>query len=237
MRHSRCGNTQQPEPLGRKAEGRKPLRDPESIFNRVFFRSPSQLLAAAPVEGVVRTAVHFSDTDDPADLERIERKGKRERYGGVCGGPLGKGIGMQANLENVAIVLKGPKFPGNVGSAARCAKKHGSREADRLWGTGTSTMRLSDRWPPTNPRTLWSRSAHCDTLDEALADFSWVVGTTARQGTGRGPVVSPRRMAESLVGLSRENRIALLFGPEDTGLTNDDLGFCQTIVTITNRWI
>ncbi len=73
---------------------------------------------------------------------------------------------------------------------------------------------------------------HFDSLDEALADFSWVVGTTARQGSGRGPVVPPRRMGEILAGLSQKNEIALLFGPEDTGLTNDDLRFCQTLVTI-----
>jgi ubiquinone/menaquinone biosynthesis C-methylase UbiE len=54
--------------------GANARRDPESIFNRVFFRSPAQLLAAAPVGGIVRTAVHFDKEDDPADLERIERK-------------------------------------------------------------------------------------------------------------------------------------------------------------------
>jgi tRNA/rRNA methyltransferase len=39
-------------------------------------------------------------------------------------------------------------------------------------------------------------------------------------------------MAEELIALSKENKIALLFGPEDTGLTNDDLRFCQMVVTI-----
>ncbi|MDO8944469.1 MAG: class I SAM-dependent methyltransferase [Desulfobacterales bacterium] len=51
-------------------------RDPESIFNRVFFRSPLQLLAASPVPGIVRTAVHFGKEDDPAAFDRIERPGK-----------------------------------------------------------------------------------------------------------------------------------------------------------------
>lgn len=51
-------------------------RDPESIFNRVFFRSPSQLLASAPVPGVVRTAVHFGKEDDPATFDRTERQGE-----------------------------------------------------------------------------------------------------------------------------------------------------------------
>jgi tRNA/rRNA methyltransferase len=138
---------------------------------------------------------------------------------------------MNMNLDNVTIVLKGPKFPGNVGSAARCAKNMGigklivvgnrnlDDEAVRQMATHVS-------------KDVVETIRHFDTLDEALAGFSWIVGTTARQGSGRGPVVTPRRMAESLVAISQENTIALLFGPEDTGLTNDDLRFCQTVVTI-----
>lgn len=138
---------------------------------------------------------------------------------------------MQANIENVAIVLKGPKFPGNVGSAARCAKNMG---VGKLIVVGNRDLddEAVRQMATHESKDIVNAIEHFDTLGEALADFSWVVGTTARQGAGRGPVVSPRKMAESLVGLSRENRIALLFGPEDTGLTNEDLGFCQTIVTI-----
>ena len=51
-------------------------RDPESIFNRVFFRSPAQLLAATSVPGIVRTAVHFGKEDDPATFDRSEREGE-----------------------------------------------------------------------------------------------------------------------------------------------------------------
>jgi ubiquinone/menaquinone biosynthesis C-methylase UbiE len=56
-------------------------RDPESIFNRVFFRSPAQLLAAAPVGGIVRTAVHFGKEDDPATFDRREREGQGRETG------------------------------------------------------------------------------------------------------------------------------------------------------------
>jgi ubiquinone/menaquinone biosynthesis C-methylase UbiE len=56
-------------------------KDRESIFNRVFFRSPAQLLAAAPVPGIVRTAVHFGKGDDPADVDRIERVGQGRETG------------------------------------------------------------------------------------------------------------------------------------------------------------
>jgi ubiquinone/menaquinone biosynthesis C-methylase UbiE len=66
--------------------GANARRDPESIFNRVFFRSPAQLLAAAPVGGIVRTAVHFGMEDDPADLERVERQGKGLDTGALLAG-------------------------------------------------------------------------------------------------------------------------------------------------------
>lgn len=62
----------------RREEARQ---DRESIFNRVHFRSPAQLLASAPVPGIVRTAVHFAKEEDPAELDRIEREGQRRETG------------------------------------------------------------------------------------------------------------------------------------------------------------
>jgi tRNA/rRNA methyltransferase len=58
------------------------------------------------------------------------------------------------------------------------------------------------------------------------------VGTTARRGGERQVVGSPGRLAEMLVPISAENRIAILFGPEDRGLTNEDLRLCHTLATI-----
>jgi tRNA/rRNA methyltransferase len=138
---------------------------------------------------------------------------------------------VHAKLDNIAIVLKSPKFAGNVGSAARCAKNMGiaelivvgNRELDDEEMRKMATHVAGD---------IVDGIRHYDTLDEALAEFNWVVGTTARQGWGRGPVVSPRQMAEQIVNVSQKNRVALLFGPEDAGLTNDDLRFCQTLVSI-----
>jgi tRNA/rRNA methyltransferase len=73
---------------------------------------------------------------------------------------------------------------------------------------------------------------HFDRLDEALANFHYIIGATSRRGSGRGPCVSPREMAELVVEISHCNEVALLFGPEDTGLSNDDLRFCHLLVTI-----
>jgi tRNA/rRNA methyltransferase len=138
---------------------------------------------------------------------------------------------MKANLENVAIVLKGPKYPGNVGSSARCAMNMG---IGRLIVVGSRDLddEAVRQMATHESKKIVAAIEHYDELGEALAGFSWVVGSTARQGSGRGPVVHPRRMAESVVPITQKNRVALLFGPEDTGLTNEDLGYCQTVVTI-----
>jgi tRNA/rRNA methyltransferase len=69
-------------------------------------------------------------------------------------------------------------------------------------------------------------------LETALAPFQYVVGTTARVGSRRPTIANPREVAERLVAISQENRIALLFGPEDAGLTNAELGLCHAVVTI-----
>jgi tRNA/rRNA methyltransferase len=71
-----------------------------------------------------------------------------------------------------------------------------------------------------------------DTLKEALAGFNYVVGTTARLGGQRKVVSSPAKLAEKLIPISDQNRIAILFGPEDRGLTNVDLRSCHILVNI-----
>jgi tRNA/rRNA methyltransferase len=71
-----------------------------------------------------------------------------------------------------------------------------------------------------------------DSLDEALAPFSHVVGTTARLGGQRPVIKSPELLARNLISISRINPVAILFGPEDRGLTNDDLKHCHQLVNI-----
>ncbi len=58
------------------------------------------------------------------------------------------------------------------------------------------------------------------------------MGTTARQGGERKDLATPRSIAARLIDISRENEVALLFGPENWGLTNQELTFCHSLVTI-----
>ncbi len=69
------------------------------------------------------------------------------------------------------------------------------------------------------------------TLKEALADFSHVVGMTARHGKQRLSS-APEKAAEKLVSITKENKCALVFGPEDTGLLTEDVRLCHELVTI-----
>lgn len=73
---------------------------------------------------------------------------------------------------------------------------------------------------------------HFDTLDEALADCTWVVGTTGVGRTANRNWMHPRQAAPEIVAHTREGTVALLFGREDWGLDTERLDRCQHVVTI-----
>lgn len=140
-------------------------------------------------------------------------------------------MSLKAKTKNISIVLYKPKYAGNVGSVARAAKNMGINKI-----VVVETVDL-DR------ETMQQRSTHLaadvldqilyfDSIEAALGDFNYIVGTTARLGKARGPFVSPRAAAQNIADLSQKNKIALLFGPEDTGLANDHLRLCHSVVTI-----
>ena len=132
----------------------------------------------------------------------------------------------KALLSQVAIVLIRPKIPENIGAAARIA-----------WNMGiTRLILVGDDVPEREPMAKMAthKAAHLvdnlkvfQNLDEALAEFSMIVGTTARRGRQRLVEKSPRELVDSLLPLLGSNKVAILFGPEDTGLTNEDLKYCH----------
>lgn len=129
-------------------------------------------------------------------------------------------------LDNLAIVLKGPKYPGNIGAAARSCYNMGIKQL----------ILVSDHQPEYEPMAqmathnaahlLGNMKIHTD-LKEALSPFAFVIGTTARIGRKRTSEQAPRDVIQEILPLLPKNKIALLFGPEDRGLTNDDLKYCQ----------
>jgi ubiquinone/menaquinone biosynthesis C-methylase UbiE len=67
-------NTLSPWADRRRAEAKKG----RSLFKKAIFRSPDELLALAPVEGMIRTAIHFQKEDDPLHVPEIEKEGQRK---------------------------------------------------------------------------------------------------------------------------------------------------------------
>ena len=69
-------------------------------------------------------------------------------------------------------------------------------------------------------------------LEEALGDCTYVAGASARSRTIGWPSMAPRECAERLVHESAHGVVAVVFGPEKSGLTNEDLDRCNTLLTI-----
>ena len=102
---------------------------------------------------------------------------------------------MQAAQENITIILNKPKFAGNVGAVARCAKNMGLEKICVV--AGDHLVREEMRPQATHMAAgLVDNIRYCGCLEEALGGFQYIVGTTARTGFARGPVVTPRQMAE-----------------------------------------
>jgi tRNA/rRNA methyltransferase len=134
------------------------------------------------------------------------------------------------SLDRVRVVLVRAKSSGNVGSVARAMKNMGLADlclvAPRRYRPHVAAkmaVHASD--------TL-ERVKLCGSLGEAIADCGWVVGTTCRPGPYRGRALSPREAAPEILSVSSGNRVALVFGPEDHGLSNDELKLCHELVTI-----
>ena len=137
----------------------------------------------------------------------------------------------QAKTKNISIVLYKPKYAGNVGAVARAAKNMGIGNIVVVAAENLDTEEMKKRSTHLAADVL-DKVKYINDLGVALADFQYIVGTTARVGKARGPFTTPRKIAEEIVGISRKNKIALLFGPEDTGLANNELRYCQAVVTI-----
>jgi len=135
------------------------------------------------------------------------------------------------NLENITVVLNQPRYPENIGASARAILNMGMHELIVV-NPAQFDMEKIRKLATHMASDIIRNIKLYDNLKEALSPFGYVVGTTARLGGERQYVAHPSTMAEKLVPISQNNRIALLFGAEDRGLTNDDIRFCHALVNI-----
>lgn len=136
----------------------------------------------------------------------------------------------RVNLANVAIVLVEPIYGGNVGSCARAMANMGIEELILVRPGDIFTKETA--WFATSAYPIIDKAKIYDKLSDAVANFQITVGTTRRFGRFRKPDMTPKAMAEILGPLTQKNKMALIFGSEDKGLSTEDLMLCQHIVTI-----
>ena len=137
----------------------------------------------------------------------------------------------KTNLSHIGIILVEPQIPENIGSVARAMANMGLQ---RLILVRPKNCDLS-RVLKTATGPSWNVVEALEVFDDlktALAPFHYLAGTTARLGSLRPALTSPRLLAKDLISLSQENEVGLLFGPEDRGLSNEELHHCHTIVNI-----
>ena len=128
------------------------------------------------------------------------------------------------------MVLHRPLYSGNIGSVARAMKNMGLSSLV-LVAPETKIDRES-YWMARGARDILKHCQTYDSLPEAIGQAGLVIGTTARRGKQRHPIYSPREVAPRIVSTAANNRVALLFGTEDSGLDNTSLDLCHLLVTI-----
>ncbi len=133
-------------------------------------------------------------------------------------------------LSNIRIVMVNTTHPGNIGAAARALKN-----------MGLSKLVLVEPKEFPAEKAVWRAAGALDvlddvdvvgSLDEAIADCSLVVGTSARERRIPWPLLTPRECGDKAWAEAKQHKVAVLFGREDRGLTNEELQKCHFHVHI-----
>lgn len=135
-------------------------------------------------------------------------------------------------LNNLFVVLVKPRFPENIGMAVRACINMGVTE---LVVVDPERWNMDKILPLATPKgaEMAQSIRVVDTFAEAIKDAHYVYGTTARTGGWRRSILSPEKSAPLITGQLREgNRVALVFGPEDRGLLNEETEVCSQLITI-----
>ena len=134
------------------------------------------------------------------------------------------------NLDNIRVVLVGPMYGGNVGSVCRAMANMG---LSRLTLVAPRKLDMDEaRMMACHATSLLDSRTECPTLAEAVADCGLVMGSTVRAGLYRQHARSPREWAPKALEVSGYGQVALVFGREDKGLSNEDLAICTQIIQI-----
>jgi TrmH family RNA methyltransferase len=134
-------------------------------------------------------------------------------------------------MKKFRIVLVSPKFGGNVGMVARAMKNFGFEDLRLVRPRAKLDAEAYARAVVRAADILALSQTHGD-FEDAIKGCGLVIGTSRRYGVRKKKVISPREMAELLKDSPARQKVALVFGSEDTGLTERELKHCQWVVGI-----
>lgn len=134
-------------------------------------------------------------------------------------------------LENIRIVLVRPIYGGNVGSVCRAMMNMGLSQLVLVDPSSTMDMEEAATMA-CHAGSILARRQVFDTTAEAVADCALVAGTSNRGGLYREHSKPPREWAPHLLEAAASAPVAIMFGPEDNGLSLDDIALCTQIIKI-----
>lgn len=131
---------------------------------------------------------------------------------------------------SIRIVLVGTTHPGNIGACARAMKNMGVTDLvlvnPRHFPHEKATARA------TGADDVLANASVVETLEEAISDCVYVAGASARSRAIEWPCMEPRECAAKLTEESHKGVVAVVFGPEKSGLSNADIDHCHALLTI-----
>jgi tRNA (cytidine32/uridine32-2'-O)-methyltransferase len=134
------------------------------------------------------------------------------------------------NPDNIRIVLVNTSHPGNIGGVARAMKNMG---LTRLYLVAPKDYPNEQaEWRAASATDVLESAVVVRTLEEAIGDCQFVVGTSARERRIPWPLQDARQCAERMAQASSKEQVAVLFGREDRGLTNEELKVCNLHLNI-----
>ncbi len=135
------------------------------------------------------------------------------------------------SLRNIRIVLVEPQHPGNIGAVARAMKTMSLESLVLVKPRDFPSEEAQAR--ASGADDVLERARVVETLAEAVGDCAYVVGTTSRGRAFPLPLLSARECGEKIVREAGASApAAILFGPERTGLRNEDMDACTHQVRI-----
>ncbi|CAG8998466.1 MAG: tRNA (cytidine/uridine-2'-O-)-methyltransferase TrmJ [Candidatus Celerinatantimonas neptuna] len=133
-------------------------------------------------------------------------------------------------LDSVRVVLVGTSHSGNIGSAARAMKTMGISKLVLV--TPQSEVDGKSHALAAGATDVLANVQIVDSLEEAIAPCELVVGTSARSRTLDWPLINAHQAGELVVKESCNGQVAIVFGRERTGLTNEELHHCHYHVNV-----